>query len=121
MWARKQSLAAVNLDEFMQMHPQIAPREGEVIITKRRVSALSGSDLEVVLRAMHIQHLVLTGIATSGGVLARLMEAGDKDYRLTVLADGCADGEEEIHRLLMTHIFTKRGEVLDLEDWCQSR
>ncbi|HEY2720376.1 MAG TPA: isochorismatase family cysteine hydrolase, partial [Chitinophagaceae bacterium] len=62
-----------NLDsvEAMQVDPKVAPRM-EVTVTKRRVSAFSGSDLEVILRANNIQHIVLTGIATSGVVLSTL-------------------------------------------------
>jgi nicotinamidase-related amidase len=115
--AGKERFASINMDEFMTVHPDIAPAEGDITVTKRRVSAFTGSDLEVVLRAAGIQHLVLTGIATSGVVLSTLIEAADKDYRLTVLSDCCADGEEEVHRMLTTHIFTKRADVLTVEEW----
>jgi Isochorismatase family len=53
-------------DPGMQIPAAIAPAPGEVTVTKRRVSAFAGSDLEVVLRARGISHLVLAGIATSG-------------------------------------------------------
>lgn len=43
--------------------PAIPPENGELVITKRRVSAFTGSDLEVVLRSADVQHLVLCGIA----------------------------------------------------------
>jgi len=76
-----------------------------VTVIKRRVSAFTGSDLEVLLRAFDIRHMVLTGIATSGVVLSTLTEAADKDYRVTVLADCCADGDEEVHRVLITKVF----------------
>ena len=86
-------------------------------VVKRRVSAFTGSDLEVILRAMGIQHMVLAGIATSGVVLSTLTEASDKDYRLTVLADCCADGDEEVHRVLTTRVFPRRADVMTLAEW----
>ena len=46
----------------------MAPEPGDIIVTKRRVSAFACSDLDVILRAGEIDHLVLTGIATSGVV-----------------------------------------------------
>ena len=61
-------------DQFTQIHPGIAPQEGDIVVTKRRVSAFTGSDLEVILRAQAIQHIVLKGIATSGVVLSTLRE-----------------------------------------------
>jgi hypothetical protein len=39
------------------MHPDIAPRSDDVVMTKRRVSAFAGSDLDVVLRAGDIDAL----------------------------------------------------------------
>jgi nicotinamidase-related amidase len=101
----------------MKAHPDIAPQQGDVIIIKRRVSTGTGSDLEVILRAMNIQHLVLTGIATGGVILATLVEAADKDFRLTVLSDCCFDPDEEVHRVLTKKKITKRGDVLTLEEW----
>jgi len=103
----------------MTVHPDIAPADGEVTVTKRRVSAFTGSDLEVVLRSFGIQHMVLTGIATSGVVLSTLREAADKDYKLTVIEDCCADGDEEVHRVLTTKVFPRQADVITLEDWCK--
>ena len=47
-----------------QIHPAVAPRSGDIIVTKRRVSAFCGSDLDVVLRSLDVDALVLAGIAT---------------------------------------------------------
>jgi len=115
--AGKEKFANMNMTAFMQVHDSIAPQAGEVTVIKRRVSAFTGSDLEVVLRSFGIQHLILTGIATSGVVLSTLREAADKDYRITVLADCCADGDEEVHRVLTTKIFPRQTDVLELEEW----
>jgi nicotinamidase-related amidase len=101
----------------MEIHPAIAPQPTDILVTKRRVSAFSGSDLEVVLRAQGITHLVLCGIATSGVVLSTLREAADKDYQLTVLSDCCADSDEEVHRVLISKIFPRQAEVVAAEEW----
>jgi nicotinamidase-related amidase len=113
----KERFASVNMDDFTRVHPDLAPQAGEVSVMKRRVSAFTGSDLEVILRAYGAQHLILTGIATSGVVLSTLREAADKDYRLTVLADCCADGDGEVHRVLTTKVFPRQADVLTLEEW----
>jgi nicotinamidase-related amidase len=115
--AAKERFANVNMDEFMTVHPALAPQAGELTVVKRRVCAFTGSDLEVVLRTFNIQHLVLTGIATSGVVLSTVREASDKDYLLTVLADGCADGDEEVHRVLTTKVFPRQADVITVEEW----
>lgn len=100
-----------------EIHPAIAPQQADIVITKNRVSAFTGSDLEVVLRSQGISHLVLCGIATSGVVLSTLREAADKDYELTVLSDCCLDGDEEVHHVLLSKIFPRQADVVTSEEW----
>jgi nicotinamidase-related amidase len=115
--AAKERFASVSPEEFLKIEPAVGPKDNEVVVTKRRVCAFTGSDLEVVLRAQHIQHIVLTGVATSGVVLSTIREAADKDYRITVLADCCADGDEEVHRVLTTKVFPRQADVLTTAEW----
>ncbi len=95
----------------------VAPLAEDVIVTKRRVSAFTGSDLDVVLRAAEVDSLVLAGIATSGVVLSTLRQAADLDYRLTVLADGCLDADPEVHRVLTEKIFPRQADVISIAGW----
>ncbi|WP_063732088.1 cysteine hydrolase family protein [Streptomyces sp. RTd22] len=104
-------------DPGAAIHPDIAPRPDEVVITKKRISAFAGSDLEIVLRSGGLSHLVLAGVATSGVVLSTCRQAADLDYRLTVLADGCADADEEVHRVLTEKVFPRQAEVTTVEEW----
>ena len=105
------------LEEPIQIDPAVTPQPGEIIVTKRRISAFTGSDLEVVLRAQNIHHLVLTGISTSGVVLSTTREAADKDFQLTILSDGCADLDTEVHQLLMSRVFPRQAEVVTAGKW----
>ncbi len=107
-------------DPGSRVHPAIAPAPGEVIISKRRVSAFAGSDLDMVLRAGGTENLVLAGIATSGVVLSTLRQAADLDYRLTVLADGCLDADPEVHRVLLGKVFARQAQVTSIADWIAS-
>jgi len=115
--AAKERFASVDSNDFIKIHPDVAPAEGEVTVIKRRVSAFTGSDLEVMLRAYGIQHMVLCGISTSGVVLSTVREAADKDYRLTVLADCCSDPDEEVNRLLITKVLPRQSDVINVDDW----
>ena len=49
-----------------EIHPAIAPQPADIVVTKRRVSAFSGSDLEVVLRAQGIAHLAILKLSKAG-------------------------------------------------------
>jgi len=105
------------MDHTTQIHPAVAPQPGEMVLTKKRVSAFSGSDLDVVLRSLGIESLVLTGIATSGVVLSTLREAADLDFILTVLSDGCLDLDAEVHRILMEKVFPRQASVVSATEW----
>jgi nicotinamidase-related amidase len=104
-------------DPGAAIHPAVAPQPGDVVVTKRRVSAFAGSDLDLVLRSMQRDTVVLAGISTSGVVLSTVREAADRDLRLVVLADGCADGDEEVHRVLLGKIFPRQATVTTIGDW----
>ena len=117
--ANKERFASIDMAEFVKIDPALAPQEGEITIIKRRISAFSGSDLEVILRSLGIQHMILCGIATSGVVLSTVREAADKDYRLTVLSDACADADSEVHQALITKIFPRQADVITVEEWSQ--
>jgi len=103
------------------VHPDLGPRDDDIIVVKRRVSAFAGSDLEIVLRSQGIRHLILCGIATSGVVLSTVREAADRDYRLTVLSDCCADMDTEIHNLLLAKIFPRQAEMITADQWLDIR
>jgi nicotinamidase-related amidase len=103
--------------EFFQgptgaIHPALGPEPGDLVVTKHRVSAFTGTDLEMLLRAREIDSVILFGIATSGVVLSTLLDASDCDYKLTVIADCCADSDAELHEALLTRLFPKRADVL---------
>ncbi len=124
---RNQSFSAVRQtgrfiegDKQSEIHPDFGPEPEDVIVTKRRVGAFSGSDLDVVLRSADIDTLVLAGIATSGVVLSTVRLAADLDYRLIVLKDGCADSDQEVHRVLTEKIFPRQATVQTIDDWIAS-
>src|SRR5581483_3105502 len=108
------------IDAETGIHEAVAPQADEPIVTKKRVSAFTGSDLEVILRGGEIRSLVLSGIATSGVVLSTLRQAADMDYELTVLSDACADGDEEVHRVLTEKVFPRQAEVVSVEEWASA-
>ncbi len=81
-----------------EFHPGVKPTEGELVVVKRGVSALAGTDLPPILRAQGIDTLVLTGIATTFVVEGTAREALDNGYRVIVLQDCCASFSEEQHQ-----------------------
>ena len=94
------------------LHPSVAPEGDDIVVTKHRVNAFVGTDLEMILRAKDIDTLVMFGIATSGVVLSTLLHAADADYRLIVIKDCCADLDQEVHTCLVEKVFSRPAAVM---------
>ncbi|KAJ5988579.1 hypothetical protein N7481_003789 [Penicillium waksmanii] len=101
----------------VQIHPAVNPLPTEPIVTKRRVSAFVGTDLDLLLRCSATDHLVVAGIATSGAVLSTIRQAQDLDLHITVLRDLCLDRDEEVHRVLIDKVFGRKTDVFNAEEW----
>jgi len=97
-----------------QIHESIAPQEGDIVVRKVRVGAFSTTDLHEQLQARGIDTLVLAGISTSGCVHSTVLDAFDRDYRVLVLSDACADRDADVHKFLLERVFPKRGEVIEV-------
>jgi nicotinamidase-related amidase len=50
-------------------------------------------------------------------VLSTLRQAAALDYQLTVLSDGCADPDSEVHRVLLDKVFPRQAAVMTAIDW----
>lgn len=99
------------------VHPGLEPDPADLTVTKRRVSAFSGSDLELLLRSRGVGTLVLAGVSTSGVVLSTLRQAADLDYRLVLLSDGCADLDQHVHDVLVGSVFPAHAEITTAREW----
>jgi nicotinamidase-related amidase len=102
------------------IHAAVAPVGDEIVITKTRVDAFVGTDLELVLRANEIDTLVMFGIATSGVVLSTLLHGSDADYRLVVIKDCCTDLDNELHTCLVDKLFPSRAFVLSAAEFVEN-
>lgn len=100
----------------MAIDARVAPRPDDKVIPKTRVGAFARTDLDAWLRDRAIDTLILAGISSSGVVLSTVRDAADRDYRLFVLADACADTDPEIQRVLIQKIFPQEATVITVAD-----
>jgi nicotinamidase-related amidase len=98
-------------------HPSIAPDAEDIVFVKRRVSAFSGSDLDIILRSLNVETVALAGLFTGGVVLSTLREAADRDFRAVVLSDACADPDLELHEVLLSRVFPSQASVKTVDSW----
>ena len=110
--ARKASGQPAVFDPVAVIHPDVRPRDGEVVVGKHRVNALFGTGLDVALTGNNINTIILLGYATSGVVLSTTRYASDRDYRLFIVADCCADSEPEVHDFLIGRILNRQADIV---------
>lgn len=99
------------------IHPRVAPQGNDIVVTKHRVSAFTGTDLDMILRAKGIDTLILFGIATSGVVLSTVLHASDADYRIVVIKDCCADLDVQVHECLIDKVFVRRAALVSASEF----
>ena len=82
-----------------EVHPALAPQQGDFDIVKHRVSPFYGTALEPILRAQGIERVILCGVSTNGVVHSGAREAHDRDYEVVILEDCCAGvtADEHMH------------------------
>jgi nicotinamidase-related amidase len=98
----------------------LAPRPREPIVLKSRYSPFLANDLLLMLRVRKIDSLAIAGVATRGVVLSAVRDAWDLDYRITVLADACADPEFDVHQFLMSRILPAQATVSTVAAWIET-
>jgi nicotinamidase-related amidase len=97
--------------EEVRIHPDVAPRPGDLVLTRPRTSAFAGSSLAEVLRAADVTTLVLAGTATSGVVLATAIAADDLDFAVVVLGDAVADPDPRVQEVLVRDVLPQYGRI----------
>lgn len=80
-----------------EVHPALAPQDGDFDIIKHRVSPFYGTPLEPILRANAIGRLVLCGVSTNGVVHSAARDGHDRDYECIILEDCCAGVTPDEH------------------------
>ena len=69
----------------------------DINVEKIAYSAFHMSRLEWSLRKCNVEQLYFTGIVTNGGVASTVRDAHVREFRCTVIADGCAAFSREVH------------------------
>lgn len=70
-------------------------------VIKRRYSGFYATDLDLLLRCLGCDTVILTGIAADGCVQATGVDAHARDYHVRVVADATAGTSEEAHRAVL--------------------
>ena len=91
--------------------PELAPVEGEVVLDKPGKGSFYATDLETVLRARGITHLVVTGVTTEVCVQSTVREANDRGFESLILSDCTGSYFPEFHESALA-MFSAQGAII---------
>jgi len=91
---------------------ELRPAPGELVVRKRWYDGFAGTPLDGALRARGVTSLVVTGTMTDICVLATVIGAFNREYRVTVADDGVATLWPEIQRATLDIIGRAYGRVV---------
>jgi ureidoacrylate peracid hydrolase len=103
-----------------EFHPALRPADAELVVRKRGVSALAGTELERFLRLRGLRTLVLSGFATNFVVEGTAREAVDRGYEVVVLADCCASYSAEMDDFALQAILPLLGTVTSCGEFIEA-
>jgi nicotinamidase-related amidase len=80
-----------------QIVPELAPQGDEITIIKTTDSALTGSNLRLILHNMGIKDVVVAGIFTDQCISSSVRSLADESYGVVVVEDCCSAATMELH------------------------
>lgn len=80
---------------------EIKPMDNELVITKGCSGVFNGTNFDQILANMGMKNLIFAGVVTNYCVETSVRDAGDRDYNVILLDDGCAALSPDHHRLAL--------------------
>ncbi len=99
-----------------QVVPQLAPRDDEVVVLKTTDSALTGTNLRLILRNMGIKNVVVAGIFTDQCISSTVRSLADESFEVVVVEACCAAATKELHDAELAIINMIYCHVVGLDD-----
>lgn len=70
--------------------PELAPLPGEATVFKHRYSPFHNTDMDLLLKNLDVDTLLVLGVNTNNCVMCTCFEAFNRDYRVFLITDACA-------------------------------
>ena len=81
-----------------QMVPELTPEGDDIVVLKTTDSALTGTNLRLLLRNMNIEDVIVAGIFTDQCVSSTVRSLADESFGVVVVDDCCAAATDELHQ-----------------------
>jgi nicotinamidase-related amidase len=102
--------------DWAEIVPELGPRPGDIVITKRQWGAFYGTELDLQLRRRGIDTIILCGISTTMGVESTARDAFERGYQQVFVEDAMAARGAEEHQNAVAVTFPRLGRVRSTEE-----
>jgi ureidoacrylate peracid hydrolase len=113
--------------EGVEVYDEIRPQQGDTIIEKHRFSAFYGTDLDLILRSLHKDTVIIIGYSTNLGCETTARDATNRGYKVIFPSDGSmarglpdmgwgAVSREDIQRVVLSTMAYRFAMVLTIEE-----
>ncbi len=104
-------------DEYdSQIIDKLAPETDDVVVLKTTDSALTGTNLRLILHNMGIKNVICAGIFTDQCVSSTVRSLADESFNVVVVEDCCAAATMELHENELKSINMIYSHIVWLED-----
>ena len=102
--------------EESQFVPALTPHTDDIVVCKTTDSALTGTNLRLLLSNMGIKHVIMAGIFTDQCVSSTVRSLADESFNVVIVEDCCAAGTDELHYKELEIINMIYGHVASLDE-----
>jgi len=86
---------------------EIKPGPDDIVIDKQRWSAFYCTELDIILRSLKVDRLLICGVVTDGCVMTTVYDAYFRDYGIDLVKDACGASNQTVHK----------AAVLNMANW----
>lgn len=95
-----------------EFQPEVAPKDGEVVLIKQRASAFFGTALVAHLAQLGIDTIIICGESTSGCVRASTVDGYSYGYHMVMAEECCFDRCDISHKVNLFDLHHKYADVM---------
>lgn len=94
---------------------EVAPQTGDPFLLKWRYSIFDHTPLEILLRQLEVERIVMAGAATEMCVVQSAIDAREEGFKVTIVRDACATVDEEMEQLALEYAERIVGAFVEAE------
>ncbi len=116
LWRNMAAADAMGTDWAAAPHEGIEPDPADIVVHKQRVSAFFGTPLDIKLRGLGVEKVLVSGALTNLSVESTIRYGADLGYEMVLVEDACSSFDADWHRAAVEYAVAHLGEVATVDE-----